>query len=129
MKKADSEDNGLRFLLAFDGLEYVFEDGHRLRFRIGRVRSSPRRPHGLSYSLTLHAPDGRRLVGFDNAHRIGRRGAHAVATDHWHSERRESAQIYPYEDAATLIDDFFNEVEKVLKQRGVKFVVIQEKPI
>jgi hypothetical protein len=31
---------------------------------------TPERPHGLKYSLTLHAEDGARLLGFDNAHRI-----------------------------------------------------------
>lgn len=28
------------------------------------------RPHGLSYSLVLRAPDGERLVGYDNAHPV-----------------------------------------------------------
>jgi len=121
-------DHGLEFLLAFDGLVYVFEEDYRLRFRIGRVRVSERRPHGLSYSLTLHAPNGVRLVGFDNAHRVGGRRDRHLTTDHWHSALRDAGQLYAYRDAATLIDDFLNEVEKVLKDRGVKFDVIREEP-
>ena len=33
---------------------------------------SSEKPHGLDYSLALHGPDGERVVGFDNAHPIGR---------------------------------------------------------
>jgi hypothetical protein len=120
------DDHGLEFLLAFDGLVYVFEEDYRLRFRIGRVTPSRRRPHGLSYSLTLHAPNGARLVGFDNAHRVGGGRQDRLATDHWHSVLRDEGQRYIYKDAATLIDDFFNEVEKVLRDRGVKFDAIRE---
>jgi hypothetical protein len=28
------------------------------------------RPNGIRYSLTLHAPDNTRLIGFDNAHGV-----------------------------------------------------------
>src|SRR5580700_11015388 len=49
---------------------------------------SPERPHGLDYSLTLHGPDGERLVGFDNAHPVkgqsGRGGRTKAAYDHKH---------------------------------------------
>ena len=38
-----------------------------MKFIVVRTEVTPERPHGLSYSLTLHAPDGERLVGFDNA--------------------------------------------------------------
>jgi len=34
---------------------------------VARVGVTPERPHGIKYSLTLHAPDGTRLIGFDNA--------------------------------------------------------------
>lgn len=45
------------------------EGGHWVRFVVTRVPVSLEKPHGLDYSLTLHGPDGERLVGFDNAHR------------------------------------------------------------
>jgi hypothetical protein len=61
-------DHALEFLLAFNGRVHHLEQGYRIKFEIERVAASRRRPHGLSYSLTLHAPDGSRLIGFDNAH-------------------------------------------------------------
>ena len=47
---------------------FVDEAGHWVKFVAMRVEPTPERPHGLVYSLTLHASDGTRLVGFDNAH-------------------------------------------------------------
>jgi len=47
--------------------------GHWVRFVVARVPVSPEKPHGIDYSLTLHGPYGERLVGFDNAHPVGRR--------------------------------------------------------
>lgn len=38
------------------------------RWKSCQVAASSERPHGIKYSLTLHAPDGTRLLGFDNAH-------------------------------------------------------------
>jgi hypothetical protein len=48
-----------------------------VRFSVRRVDRTPERPHGVKYSLTLHGPDGGRLLGFDNAHAI--RKSHAQA--------------------------------------------------
>lgn len=69
MKDRDPE-HGLEFLLAFDGRIHHVEGGYWLKFEIKRVEATKERPHGLSYSFTLHAPDGERLVGFDNAHGV-----------------------------------------------------------
>ena len=70
--------------------------------------------------LPLHAPDGARLVGFDNAHPVrGRRGSGTrkrEGRDHRH--RLRTIQPYDYKDAATLLEDFWNEVDRVLKDRG-----------
>ena len=59
---------GLEFLPAFDGRIHHLEEGYWIKFEIERVKVTKERPHGLYYSFTLHAPDGARLVGFDNAH-------------------------------------------------------------
>lgn len=63
-------DYGLEFLLAFNGRIHHLERGYWLKFEITLVGATPERPHGLSYSFTLHAPDGTRLAGFDNAHNV-----------------------------------------------------------
>src|SRR6476646_7532581 len=71
---------------------------YSLRFAIRRVEPTPSCPHGLSYSFTLHDPHGRRLVGFDNAHRVpaagGRFKKGSRAADHWH--RTETDKGRPY---------------------------------
>jgi hypothetical protein len=66
---------GLEFLLAFDGRIHHLEDGYWIKFEIKRAEATKKRPHGLSYAFTLHAPDGTRLVGFDNAHGVPARGS------------------------------------------------------
>ena len=75
---------------------------------------------GLSYSLTLHAPDGARLVGFDNVHVVGERRGPGMRrrreSDHRH--RLRNIRPYDYSDAATLLEGFWNEVDVVLKERG-----------
>lgn len=71
------------------------------------------KPHGLDYSLTLHAAGGERLVGFDNAHAVGGRHVH----DHRH--RLRTVKPYDYMSAAELLADFWAEVDAVLKERGV----------
>lgn len=124
------EDHGLEFLLAFDGRVHHLEKGYWLKFEIMRVESTANRPHGLSYSFTLHAPDGTRLVGFDNAHDVAPRGSRfkrrGKATDHWHRTEKDPGRPYSFKDAETLIDDFFDEVERVLRERGVSLRVTRE---
>lgn len=121
-------DYGLEFLLAFDGRVHHLEEGYWLKFEIKRVEATEERPHGLSYSFTLHAPDGARLVGFDNAHGVPARGARfkgaPQVSDHWHRTENDPGRPYEFKDAETLIDDFFNEVERVLGERGIRTSVV-----
>ena len=91
-----------------------------MKFVVVRTDVTPDRPHGLSYSLTLHAPDGTRLVGFDNAHPVRERRGPGTRkrreSDHTH--RLQSTRAYDYKDAATLLEDFWDEVDRILKERG-----------
>lgn len=111
-------DPTLDVLLDLDGLVLVVdpEGGHWARFTVTRVPATPEKPHGLDYSLTLHGPKGERLVGFDNAHPVGKqqRGA---PQDHQH--RLRVVRPYDYQDAATLLADFWAAVDAVLRERGV----------
>jgi hypothetical protein len=120
---------GLEFLLAFDGRIHHLEEGYWIKFEIKRVKATKERPRGLSYSFTLHAPDGTRLVGFDNAHGVPAAGSRfkrrAQATDHWHRTENDPGRPYAFKDPETLIDDFFNEVEQVLSERGIGTTVIK----
>jgi hypothetical protein len=119
----EPRDPGLETLLLLDG-EMFFADAagkHFVKFVVKRVEPSTERPHGLSYSLTLHGEDGGRLVGFDNAHPVpsqgGPAGRHKPAHDHRH--RFKTTRRYAYRDAATLLADFWEQVEAVLKEKGV----------
>ena len=118
---APDRDPGLDTLLDLHGQTlFVDEDGHWVKFVVLRTEVTPDRPHGLSYSLTLHAPDGTRLVGFDNAHPIrGRRGpARRARVESDHRHRLRTVQPYEYTDAATLLEDFWKEVDAVLREGG-----------
>lgn len=123
-------DHGLDFLLAFNGRIHHLEKGYWLKFEIARVAARPDRPHGLSYSFTLHAPDGRRLVGFDNAHDVPPTGSRfkqrGTMHDHWRRSEQDPGRPYRFKDAETVIDDFFDAVERALTERGVPLRVIAE---
>ncbi len=121
-------DHALEFLLGFDGRIHHLEEGYWLKFEIKRVTATGERPHGLSYSFTLHAPDGTRLVGYDNAHAVRAKGSRfrrpERASDHWHRTQDDPGRPYRFKNLETLIDDFFNEVERVLAERGVSMTVV-----
>ena len=116
-------DPTLDALLDLDGLVLVIDPQtrHWVRIVVRRVPVTETRPHGLDYSLTLHGPDGERLMGFDNAHPVrltaGPGGKAGKARDHRH--RQQTVRRYEYRDAGTLLADFWSEVDAVLKERGV----------
>ena len=128
--KKKSDEHTLEYLLAFDGRRHWYEGGYCVKFEIRRVVTEEKRPHGLKYSLTLHAPDGTRLIGFDNAHAVSPRGSRlkrrTAAVDHWHRTAADPGRRYVFKDAETLIEDFFDEVERVLSERGVPFEVVAD---
>src|SRR5579859_5129491 len=110
-----ARDTSLDALLDLHGQLLVVDEvgGHWVKFIVQRVSVTPERPHGLYYSLTLHDGAGERLVGFDNAHPV--RGSRTAAKDHKH--RLGTVKPYVYEDAATLLEDFWSEVDNVLRER------------
>ena len=117
-------DPSLDALLELDGQVLVIdpETKHWIRFAVRRVPASEAKPHGLDYSLTLHGPDGERLMGFDNAHpvrgRSGPDGKIGSTLDHEH--RLKAVRPYEYkDDAATLLADFWSVVDAVLREKGI----------
>src|SRR2546422_5755455 len=104
-------DPSLDVLLELDGtILVVSSTGHWVKFDVKLVAATAERPHGLAYSLTLHAPDGKRLIGFDNAHAVrtrrgpaGKRGRRA----HDHKHRLQTIRPYHYLDAVTLLEAFW----------------------
>ena len=110
-------------LLDLNGQVMVLDENgdYWVEFKVRLVPATRERPHGLDYSLTLHGKDNTRLVGFDNAHPVrktGSPGGKAPAPfDHRH--RLRTIRPYEYRDAASLLDDFWSEVDKVLREKGV----------
>jgi len=114
-------DPGLDTLLDLHGqMMFVDDEGHWVKFIAVRTEVTPEQPHGLSYSLTLHAPDGTRLVGFDNAHAVrdGRGPGAGQRSERDHRHRLRTLRPYEYTDAATLLEDFWKEVDRVLGEGG-----------
>jgi hypothetical protein len=95
------------------------EGKYIVRFVVREVAESLERPHGLQYSLTLHDERGTRLVGFDNAHTAPARKGRRKRAAHDHRHRMTTSKPYEYRDAATLLEDFWSEVDAVLKEKGI----------
>lgn len=117
-------DPNLDALLDLDGELFVIDPtgGHWVKFIVKRVPATEERPHGLSYSLTLHAASGERLVGFDNAHAVAAHkgpSTRSKKSAHDHKHRLRTVRPYDYQDAGSLLVDFWAEVEAVLAEKGV----------
>ena len=100
-----------------------------IKFEIVHVEPTKTRPHGLSYSFTLHEPDGTRLLGFDNAHGVRAAGSRfrrpPEASDHWHRTENDPGRSYDYKNADSLLQDFFREVRRILADRGIPETVVK----
>ena len=111
-------DPSLDTFLDLDGQVLVIDEaGYWVKLVVHQVPAAADRPHGLDYTLTLHGPNGERLVGFDNAHPVAgqRKGA---AKDHT-SHRLRTVRPYDYTGAGALVSAFWSEVESVMRERGV----------
>lgn len=114
-------DSGLEYLLELDGnIEVQNDAGYWIKIEVCRVCASADRPHGIKYSLTLHSPQGDRLVGFDNAHAVkSSRSKHAgkrYPYDHRHRHSHDVGVSYEFHTAYQLLSDFYEEVDRVLKE-------------
>ena len=124
MSSQKSKETGLDYLLGLDGsIEFQNDDGYWVKMDVSRVAATVERPHGIKYSLTLHAPDSTRLIGFDNAHGgikpEGSRFLHAGkkhAYDHKHRSATDAGVLYEFDTAYQLLSDFYAAVDRVLKE-------------
>lgn len=115
-------DSGLDALLYLDGETFVVDSGGKCwaKFEATQCAVTAERPQGIRYSLTLHDETGSRLLGFDNAHpvREGLGPGARTRIEYDHKHRGRQVRFYIYEDAATLLADFWVEVERVLERRN-----------
>jgi hypothetical protein len=117
-----NRDQSLDALLLLDGETFFADEAgmHWVKFVVKRVPATSERPHGLVYSLTLHDASGVRLLGFDNAHAIREGAGPGAGTriEHDHRHAGEAVRFYAYRDAATLLADFWEQVNSILEKRS-----------
>jgi hypothetical protein len=123
MGPQSSPATGLEYLLGLDGnIEVQNDAGYWVKMEVASVPVMTERPHGIRYSLTLHAPDNTRLIGFDNADGVkpvGSRFKHAgkrFPYDHRHRHALDEGVLYEFDTAYQLVSDFYAEVDRVLKE-------------
>jgi len=114
-------DPGIDTLLDLDGSILDQEGGYWVKITAWRVEPSEDRPHGIGYTLTLHEPYGKRILGYDNAHAVKppRRFNYAgrvLPFDHKHRHVSDKGVPYEFTDAAQLLTDFFADVDRVLSE-------------
>ena len=112
---------GLETLLDLNGYTIDQEGGYWVKVEAWRVPATVGIPHGIRYSLTLHEPYGKRILGYDNSHAIkppkkfkfvGQR----LPYDHKHRHVADKGVPYEFKDANQLLADFFKEVDRVIKE-------------
>ena len=111
---------GLDTLLELHGEILVQDSGYWVKIEARTVEPTEGIPHGIRYSLTLHDPKGTRVLGYDNSHAVaapkkglaGRR----LEYDHVHRHSRDKGVAYEFASAEELLKDFFEEVDRVLKE-------------
>ena len=115
------EDWGLRTLLDLHGQIINQEGGYWVKIEVWAVPVSRDIPHGIRYSLTLHEPYGNRILGFDNAHAVKppkkfKYSGIRLPYDHKHRHASDKGVPYEFKDAHQLLSDFFEEVDRILKE-------------
>ena len=113
-------DLGLETLLELDGSVLEQEGGYWIKIEAWQVEPTKDIPHGIRYTLTLHAPSGKRILGYDNAHAVKAKrskfSGQRLPFDHKHRSVTDKGVPYEFKDANQLLQDFFNEVDAVLKE-------------
>ncbi|WP_413437611.1 hypothetical protein ACFDAU_14500 [Sulfuriferula sp. GW1] len=114
-------DTGLETLLDLNGYTIDQEGGYWVKVEAWRVLATADIPHGIRYSLTLHEPYGKRILGYDNSNAIKPPkkfkfvGQHQPY-DHKHRHVADKGVPYEFKDAYQLLADFFTEVDRVLEE-------------
>jgi hypothetical protein len=115
------DDLGLETLLDLDGSIIDQGNGYWIKIEAWRAQAGDDMPHGIRYSLTLHEPYGKRILGYDNAHatRSPRKFKYAgrrLPFDHKHRHASDKGVPYEFQNAYQLLEDFFKDVDRVLRE-------------
>lgn len=114
-------DTGLETLLELDGSVLEQEGGFWIKIEARRVLQSQHVQHGIKYCLTLHDRFGTRVLGYDNAHAVRppkkfKFAGQRLPYDHRHRSASDKGVPYAFESAQRLLEDFFEEVDCVIKE-------------
>ncbi len=117
----NSPEIGLDTLLDLDGSILEQEGGYWTKIEVRRVPMSRHAPLGIRYSLTLHDKYGARVLGYDNAHAVKppkkfKFAGQRLPYDHHQRTSRDKGVPYAFETAHRLLEDFFAEVDRVIKE-------------
>jgi hypothetical protein len=107
-------DYSLELLLDLDGTYIEVGLGFWVKIEARIIEENTiNKPFGIKYSLTLHAANGERVLGYDNAHGLFNKKPFAP-DDHIHKQNK----IFRYEfiSAEDLLKDFWNDVNLILKR-------------
>ena len=118
----DEKDKGLETLLDLNGVVIDQEKGYWVKFEVSKTDVTKDRPHGLSYSLTLHEKYGKRVMGYDNAHAVKlpkkyKYSGRIIEHDHHHRYSLDSGVPYEFKDAYQLLQDFFEKVDEIINDQ------------
>lgn len=94
-------------------------NGYWIKIEAWIVETSPEISHGIRYSLTLHEPYGKRILGYDNAHAVRppkkfKYAGRIRAYDHKHRHGLDHGIPYEFTTAHQLLNDFFSDVDRIL---------------
>lgn len=114
-------DAAIDTLLELNGSIFDQGGGYWIKLEAWRVDVSQEIPHGIRYSLTLHEPYGKRILGYDNAHAVKQPKkfkyvGRIMAYDHRHRHASDKGVPYEFKDAQQLLSDFFSDVDRVLSE-------------
>ncbi|OJW53911.1 MAG: hypothetical protein BGO67_07545 [Alphaproteobacteria bacterium 41-28] len=108
------QDYFLETFVDLDGFIAEIGEGYWVKIEAKRVEKDQTKPHGIKYSLTLHALSGERVLGYDNAHGTPSKPS---ITAHDHMHKGSKIVHYVYTDAAKLLRDFWKDVDRILERK------------
>lgn len=115
------KDHGIDTLIELHDQIIEQNGGYWIKIEAWKVAATEDIPHGIRYSLTLHEPYGKRILGYDNAHAIKppkkfKYAGRKLTYDHKHRHVSDKGVPYEFQNAVQLLADFFAEVDRVLKE-------------
>ena len=114
-------DSALVTLLDLHGSVLDQGGGYWIKIDAWAVEVSDEMPQGVRYSLTLHGPYGKRILGYDNAHAVKppkkfKYAGRILAYDHKHRHASDQGVPYEFKDVHQLMCDFFADVDRILSE-------------